>query len=137
MVCVDYKDLEVLKEECEEGRRLGFDAKQAIHPSQVEVITRAFAPSEKGVYHRTHLLICSSTHLLIYPTNPTDEHFWCSVEILRATRILSAMRSSSRGAEGIRTEDGKEEMIDKPMILQARRIIKEAREAGLIIPGAA
>jgi citrate lyase beta subunit len=29
-VCVDYKDLTVLKEESEEGRRLGFQAKVSI-----------------------------------------------------------------------------------------------------------
>jgi hypothetical protein len=71
-VCVDYKDLSVLQEEAEEGRRLGFDGKvgstrvlggvfnvlcaltsgqqQAIHPSQVETIRKAFAPSSDGEY---------------------------------------------------------------------------------------
>ena len=72
-VCVDYKDLTVLKEESEEGRRLGFQAKvsimthtwplcqyltcfsqQAIHPSQVETIVDAYAPSTQGKgYHRS------------------------------------------------------------------------------------
>lgn len=27
MVCVNYKDVDYLREECEEGRRLGFDGK--------------------------------------------------------------------------------------------------------------
>ncbi|KAJ9098701.1 hypothetical protein QFC21_004349 [Naganishia friedmannii] len=113
-VCVDYKNLSVLQEEAEEGRRLGFDGKtyisvrltptrqQAIHPSQVETIMKAFAPS--------------------------------SDEIYRAALILYKMANSERGAEGVRGKDGKEEMIDKPMVLQAQRIIKEAKAAGLDIP---
>lgn len=108
-VCVDYKDPKILQEEAEEGRRLGFDGKvrfdkcacgtqngmsnptlrsqQAIHPSQVETIRKAFAPSEAEVY--------------------------------RAALILYKMETSTRGAEGVRGKDGKEEMIDKPMVLQA------------------
>lgn len=102
MVCVDYKDLGILKNESEEGRRLGFDGKQAIHPSQVEIITQSYAPSES--------------------------------EIHRAALILSNMAASSSGAIGMKSRDGKEEMIDRPMVLQAERIIKEARAAGLNIP---
>ncbi|KAK8870074.1 hypothetical protein IAR55_000644 [Kwoniella newhampshirensis] len=49
LVCVNYKDKEALREESEEGRRLGFDGKQAIHPDQIEVIHRSFSPSEKDI----------------------------------------------------------------------------------------
>ncbi|WVQ98422.1 hypothetical protein IAU59_005545 [Kwoniella sp. CBS 9459] len=49
LVCVNYKDKEALREESEEGRRLGFDGKQAIHPEQVDVIHQSFAPSEKDI----------------------------------------------------------------------------------------
>ncbi|GFZ46480.1 hypothetical protein JCM24511_04727 [Saitozyma sp. JCM 24511] len=49
LVCVNYKDLDVLRDESEEGRRLGFDGKQAIHPAQVEVIHNAYSPSEADV----------------------------------------------------------------------------------------
>ncbi|KAJ4252481.1 hypothetical protein NW762_011082 [Fusarium torreyae] len=38
-----------LEEESREGRSLGFTGKQAIHPSQVEAIQRAFGPSDKEV----------------------------------------------------------------------------------------
>ncbi|KAL6884747.1 Pyruvate/Phosphoenolpyruvate kinase-like domain-containing protein [Trichoderma evansii] len=38
-----------LEEESTEGRSLGFNGKQAIHPSQVQVIQRAFAPSENEI----------------------------------------------------------------------------------------
>ncbi|KIR27342.1 citrate lyase subunit beta-like protein [Cryptococcus deuterogattii 99/473] len=49
LVCVNYKDKEVLREESEEGRRLGFDGKQAIHPEQIDIIHSSFAPSEKDI----------------------------------------------------------------------------------------
>ncbi|KAF7299116.1 HpcH-HpaI domain-containing protein [Mycena indigotica] len=45
MVCVNYKDHEYLEDECREGRQLGFTGKQAIHPSQVDVIQSTFVPS--------------------------------------------------------------------------------------------
>jgi citrate lyase subunit beta/citryl-CoA lyase len=39
-------DLDGFAREAEEGRRLGFDGKSLIHPSQIEPCHRAFAPSE-------------------------------------------------------------------------------------------
>lgn len=38
-----------LVEECNEGRCLGFTGKQAVHPSQVDTIQRAFGPSEDEI----------------------------------------------------------------------------------------
>ncbi|WWC61474.1 uncharacterized protein I303_104058 [Kwoniella dejecticola CBS 10117] len=49
LVCVNYKDPQALREESEEGRRLGFDGKQAIHPNQVDIIHQSFSPSEEAV----------------------------------------------------------------------------------------
>lgn len=48
MVCIDFKDVTNLQEEALEGRHLGYDGKQAIHPAQVTDIQRAYSPSEKG-----------------------------------------------------------------------------------------
>jgi citrate lyase beta subunit len=39
-------DLDSFEREAEEGRRLGFDGKSLIHPSQIEPCHRAFAPNE-------------------------------------------------------------------------------------------
>ncbi|KLP21030.1 Uncharacterized protein LW94_12609 [Fusarium fujikuroi] len=49
MVSVDVAHGTSLEEESREGRSLGFTGKQAIHPSQVEAIQRAFGPSTKEV----------------------------------------------------------------------------------------
>ncbi|KDQ25936.1 hypothetical protein PLEOSDRAFT_32314 [Pleurotus ostreatus PC15] len=49
MVCVNYKDLDYLREECEDGRALGFTGKQAIHPTQVDVIQSTFVPTSHEI----------------------------------------------------------------------------------------
>ncbi|KAF1999540.1 citrate lyase [Amniculicola lignicola CBS 123094] len=52
LVCTAYKGaqgLATLEEECLGGKSLGFNGKQCIHPSQIEVCHRAFSPGEKEV----------------------------------------------------------------------------------------
>ncbi|KAL8830403.1 MAG: hypothetical protein Q9191_001456 [Dirinaria sp. TL-2023a] len=47
LVCTSYKGeegLQTLERECLEGRRLGFNGKQLIHPGQVDIAQGAFAP---------------------------------------------------------------------------------------------
>ena len=40
-----FKDDEGLREECEQGRDMGFDGKTLIHPAQLDVANEAYAPS--------------------------------------------------------------------------------------------
>jgi citrate lyase subunit beta-like protein len=50
LVCTSYKGeegLKTLEEECLNGKGLGFNGKQCIHPSQVAVCHKAFSPGEK------------------------------------------------------------------------------------------
>lgn len=52
LVCTSYKGEEGiarLEEECRNGKAMGFNGKQCIHPSQVETVQQLFAPSEKEV----------------------------------------------------------------------------------------
>ncbi|TID17512.1 citrate lyase beta [Venturia nashicola] len=52
LVCTSYKGeqgLKRLEEECVGGKGLGFNGKQCIHPSQVEIAQRTFSPSEEEV----------------------------------------------------------------------------------------
>ncbi len=54
IVCVDgvynaFKDTDGLARECEQGRDFGFDGKTLIHPAQVGVANRIFAPAEAEV----------------------------------------------------------------------------------------
>ncbi|VDB84634.1 unnamed protein product [Peniophora sp. CBMAI 1063] len=107
MVCVNYKDPEYLKEECEDGRRLGFTGKQAIHPIQVDTIHRTFAPSEKEVYRAAKIV-----------------------------HQMAQAHASEKGAIGLDLGDGKDgkEMVDAPMLKQAENTLKVARAAGIPIP---
>ena len=47
----DVKDAEGFEAECRQGMQMGFDGKTLIHPSQVEVANRVWAPSEDEVTH--------------------------------------------------------------------------------------
>ncbi|HEX6034992.1 MAG TPA: CoA ester lyase [Anaerolineales bacterium] len=49
MVYIDFRDVEGLRLEAEEGARLGFSGKQIIHPSQVPVAQEAFTPSPEAI----------------------------------------------------------------------------------------
>lgn len=48
-VWMDVKDLDGLRDECVQGRQMGFDGKTLIHPGQVEVTNEVFAPSPEQV----------------------------------------------------------------------------------------
>jgi citrate lyase subunit beta/citryl-CoA lyase len=48
-VYLDIKDLEGLRSEVDDAVAVGFDAKVAIHPSQVAVIRAGYAPSEAQI----------------------------------------------------------------------------------------
>ena len=48
-VYVDFRDVDGLREECEEGARLGFTGKLSIHPNQIDVINDAFTPAPEQV----------------------------------------------------------------------------------------
>lgn len=52
LVCTEYRGgegLRRLEEECADGKSLGFNGKQCIHPSQVETAQRMFAPGPNEV----------------------------------------------------------------------------------------
>ena len=49
MVHIDFRNMEDLERECQEGREMGFTGKQAIHPAQLETIHRSFVPTPKDL----------------------------------------------------------------------------------------
>ncbi|GAA5873762.1 hypothetical protein JCM3774_000163 [Rhodotorula dairenensis] len=105
LVCIKYKGQEaeaILRDEAEEGRRLGFTGKQAIHPAQVSIIQTAFAPSPAEISRAQAIL-----------------------------EQYEAARDSGAGAYGLTGSDGQTEMIDAPMLLQAQGILASAQAAGL------
>ena len=60
LVCTSYKGdagQRALEEECLGGKGLGFNGKQLIHPSQVEITQRAFAPSDEEIAWAVRVVI--------------------------------------------------------------------------------
>jgi citrate lyase beta subunit len=49
MVYIDFRDLEGLRLEAEQGAGWGFSGKQVIHPNQVPVVQEAFTPSAEEI----------------------------------------------------------------------------------------
>ena len=52
----DFRNHNGLEKSCAEARRDGFSGKLAIHPEQVEVINRAFTPSEAELEHARRIV---------------------------------------------------------------------------------
>ncbi|KAK3208579.1 hypothetical protein GRF29_77g1130234 [Pseudopithomyces chartarum] len=60
LVCTAYKGpegLKTLENECLNGKGLGFNGKQCIHPSQIEVCQRTFAPADAEVEWSARVVI--------------------------------------------------------------------------------
>jgi citrate lyase subunit beta/citryl-CoA lyase len=52
----DVKDLDGFEAECRQGLEMGFDGKTLIHPTQVEVANRVWAPSDADVEHARRVI---------------------------------------------------------------------------------
>lgn len=121
-VCIDYKDMDNLREESMEARQMGFDGKQAIHPNQVDAIQETFSPSEKGQWSNVVFSLLG----YFWPSRPLFLPF---TDIERATKIKSAYEKSieeNKGAVGF-VEGDSLIMIDAPMLKQADAILAKAR----------
>jgi len=60
LVCTSFRGaegLKSLKEESLQGKAIGFNGKQCIHPSQVEVVQKTFAPEEQEVEWAVRVMI--------------------------------------------------------------------------------
>ncbi|MBE7473032.1 MAG: hypothetical protein DPW09_00080 [Anaerolineae bacterium] len=62
MVFVDLTDMAGLEEECRFARQLGFAGKTAIHPNQIEIINRVFAPSPQEIEQALRLAQAFEAH---------------------------------------------------------------------------
>lgn len=60
LVCTAYKGdegLKTLEQECLQGKAMGYNGKQLIHPSQIEVCQRAFSPDEREVEWAVRIVV--------------------------------------------------------------------------------
>jgi citrate lyase beta subunit len=56
MVQVNYLDIDLLERECREAAELGFTGKTVVHPAQIDVVQRAFTPSEKMITYAREIV---------------------------------------------------------------------------------
>lgn len=62
MVYINFKDLEGLKKQAEQGAAWGFMGKQVIHPQQVPIVQAAFSPSESSIQWAKELIDAYEAH---------------------------------------------------------------------------
>ena len=119
MVCVDYQNEEILREECSEGRQMGFTGKQAIHPNQIGPIQELFSPSPQGIHHYTSLPPLPPFPLLLAgcrlnPVLPPQD-------VEKANKIVAGYERYLKEGIGAFNLDGK--MIDLPVVKWAKKVL--------------
>lgn len=105
LVCTTYRGpegQERLLEECRDGKSMGFNGKQCIHPTQVITAQQVFAPSKQEVE-------------------------W-SVRVIIANEKASKGDRAGEAGRGAWTLDGK--MIDAPVVGKAKATVERARRCG-------
>ncbi|EDN06803.1 citrate lyase subunit beta [Histoplasma mississippiense (nom. inval.)] len=60
LVCTDFKTPAVLEDEVLNGKRMGFNGKQCIHPSQVELVQQLFSPELKEVEWAVRVIVADT-----------------------------------------------------------------------------
>jgi citrate lyase beta subunit len=56
MVFMDLRDIDSLREECQQAARMAYTGKQAIHPNQIGPIQEAFTPSDEAIAHALRVI---------------------------------------------------------------------------------
>ncbi|CAG8711240.1 25821_t:CDS:10, partial [Dentiscutata erythropus] len=62
LVCVDFRNDDILTEECQEGREMGYVGKQAIHPRQIDIIQKMFLPDIQDVERAARIVYGYEQH---------------------------------------------------------------------------
>jgi citrate lyase beta subunit len=62
IVFFDLEDLPGLEAECRFGRQLGYTGKMVIHPRQLEIVNRVFAPSAEEIAHAQRIVQAAREH---------------------------------------------------------------------------
>lgn len=92
--CLEVEDADLLRQECQDGRALGFTGKAAINPRQVHIINEAFSPSEAEI-KEAHDVLAALEHakkmgrgVITLGNRMIDKP-----DILKAERILNFEKS--------------------------------------------
>ena len=92
-VYLDIKDLDGLRKEADDAVAVGFDAKVAIHPSQVAVIRAAYAPTPDQVEWARHVLAAARDQRGVFQ----HEGLMVDAPVLRRAERIVALVAKDRG----------------------------------------
>lgn len=93
---VAFKDDEGLRSEAEDGRRLGYTGKAAIHPRQLEIINETFSPDPEEVeYFRRVVTAMEDAYSHGLATGSLDGKMIDTAMLLRARQVLGQADASS------------------------------------------
>jgi citrate lyase subunit beta/citryl-CoA lyase len=92
-VYLDIKDLDGLRAESDDAVAVGFDAKVAIHPTQVAVIRAAYAPTPDQVKWARHVLTAARDERGVFQY----EGLMVDAPVLRRAERIVALAANDRG----------------------------------------
>jgi citrate lyase subunit beta/citryl-CoA lyase len=92
-VYLDIKDLDGLGKEVDDAVAVGFDAKVAIHPSQVAVIRAGYAPTPDQVEWARHVLTAARDERGVFQY----EGLMVDAPVLRRAERIVALAANDRG----------------------------------------
>jgi citrate lyase subunit beta / citryl-CoA lyase len=92
-VFLDIKNLDGLRAEVEDAVAVGFDAKVAIHPSQVAVIRAGYAPTPDQVEWARHVLLAARDERGVFQF----EGIMVDAPVLRRAERIVALAPNDRG----------------------------------------
>jgi citrate lyase subunit beta / citryl-CoA lyase len=92
-VFIDIKDLDGLRDEVDDAVAVGFDAKVAIHPSQVAVIRAGYAPTAEQVEWARHVLAAARDERGVFQY----EGLMVDAPVLRRAERIVALAPNDRG----------------------------------------
>lgn len=102
MVHIDYKDEDGLERLSLEGAAMGFTGKQVIHPAQVPVVQKAFAPSKEQLDRAKRLVAEFEKHQKEGKGAFTFEGSMIDMPtVLQATNLVEADRAINAPRESL------------------------------------
>ena len=97
MVCVDFQDIDRIRQESIQGAQMGYVGKQVIHPNQVAPVQQAFTPSEEAIQRAKVLLEAFRNHQALGKGAFAIDGKMVDMPIIRAAeRVLERASAAGR-----------------------------------------
>ena len=114
MVYIDFKDIDGLKLNSQQGADMGFTGKQVIHPNNIETVQSVYSP--RNEIHEKFIFLLSDG-IWSESLNSAEKIEW-------AAELIREFELHSKSGKGAFTFKG--QMIDMPLVKQANNILQFA-----------